>query len=340
MFDEMEQTIEALASSGRGILAADESFNTIAKRFATIGLESTEENRRDYRELLFTTPDLEQFISGVILFTETLEQKTPKGQPLPEVLAEKGIIPGIKVDKGLVNLPNSIEEKITQGLDGLPDRLAEYKQLGARFAKWRAVFSVDPLCPTEVAISSNSENLARYAAICQEQGIVPIVEPELLIEGEHDLEESLIASELVFHEVFHTLFKHDVSLEHMILKPSMVIPGQDCSQQEEIDSVAHATIQALLRTVPAAVPSINFLSGGQSVEQATAHLNRMNALYPNLPWNLSFSYGRALQEPALNSWQGKPENKQKAQKALYKRARLNGLAAQGQYQESMEQEGK
>jgi fructose-bisphosphate aldolase class I len=336
---ELKKTMQQIVERGRGILAADESFNTIGKRFASIQVENTEENRKAYRELLFKTKNLGDFVSAVILFEETLMQKSSDGRPFPELLESLGILPGIKVDKGLVPLLSLIthdEEKVTQGLDGLSERLVEYKRFGARFAKWRAVFDIDGHRPSTLAIKTNADLLARYAAICQAQGIVPIVEPELLMDGMHTIEQCERATEHVLHSVFHALHRHHVQLELMILKPSMVISGKECSKQASSDEIAQATIRILLRTVPAAVPTINFLSGGQSPEFATANLNAMNANYPNLPWNLSFSYGRALQEPALTAWLGRPENVLKAQEALYKRAKLNSLACHGKYHTDME----
>ncbi|CAN5397846.1 fructose-bisphosphate aldolase class I [soil metagenome] len=333
---ELAATIKEVAIKGRGILAADESTATITKRFQAIGVESTEENRRSYRELLFTTEGLGEFISGVILYEETLSQKTAKGETFVKVLQQQGIVPGIKVDMGLINLANTADEKVTQGLDGLPERLAKYKALGARFAKWRAVFNIDAQHPSTLATKTNAEALARYAAICQSLGIVPIVEPELLIDGNHSFERCKEATEEVLHSVFNALHRHKVVLEHMILKPSMVIAGQDCKEQASIDAVAKATVEVLLRTVPAAVPSIKFLSGGQSSALATANLNAMNALNPQLPWQLSFSYGRALQDTALKAWGGKAENVAKAQQELFKRAKLNSAACWGKYSDAME----
>lgn len=332
----LENTIQIMSERGRGILAADESMNTIQKRFDTIGLENTEANRQAYREMLFMTPGLGEHVSGVILFDETLRQSTQAGAPFAKALADNNMLPGIKVDLGLIPLVNGADEKTTQGLDGLPERLKEYYDLGARFAKWRVIFDMDATHPSKLAVRTNAELLARYAAICQSQNIVPIVEPELLIDGEHSLARCAEASEEVFHRVFHALHHHKVVLEHMVLKPSMVICGKDCPNQASVDAVAKATVEILLRTVPAAVPSINFLSGGQSDELATQHLNKMNTLHPNLPWNLSFSYGRALQAPALKAWNGKAENVAAGQAALYKRAKLNALAAKGEYQASME----
>ncbi len=334
---EMAQTIQTIVEGGRGILAADESIPTITKRFATINLESTEENRRAYRDMLFTTEGLGEYVSGVILFEETLGQKTKDGTPFPKFLHDQNIIPGIKVDKGLIPLVNSRDEKTTRGLDGLPERLAEYKKQGAKFAKWRAVYSINALTPSRQAILTNAENLARYAAICQEQGIVPIVEPEVLIDGDHTLERSREVCLEAYHQVFNAIHRHHVQLDHMILKPSMVISGKACSKQASVDNVACATIEVLLATVPAAVPTINFLSGGQTPEQATANLNSMHTQFPLLPWNVSFSYARALQEPAIAAWQGKAENVAKAQQALYQRAKLNSLATKGEYDKKLEQ---
>lgn len=336
MSQELQATIEKMADAGRGILAADESLPTIAKRFKSINLEATENSRRAYRELLFATEGLGKYVSAAILFEETLGQNTEHGKPFPQILLNQNIVPGIKVDKGLIHLAHSADEKVTQGLDGLPGRLAEYKKQGAKFAKWRAVFNMDRIRPTSIAITANAECLARYAAICQEEDIVPIVEPELLIDGDHHIETCAEATVEVLHHVFNALHQHRVSLEYIVLKPSMVISGKDSTEQASVNEVAEETVRALLSTVPAAVPSINFLSGGQSAERATAHLNAMNALYPNLPWNLSFSYGRALQEPCLKTWQGVTENVKAAQDALHHRAKLNAAASQGEYSEALE----
>lgn len=335
MTTELDQTINSLVVSGKGILAADESTGTIAKRLSSINVESTEDNRLAYRQMLFTTNSLGDYISGVILFEETLGQSTHDGRALSDILSQQGILPGIKVDKGLVDLPSCPGEKTTQGLDFLAERLQQYKSQGAKFAKWRAVYTISETCPSYTAISANAHGLARYAAICQQYGIVPIVEPELLMDGNHTLARCEQASEWAFREVFKALSEHRVSLEHIVLKPSMVISGSQCSQQASVQEVAEATIRVLKRTVPAAVPSINFLSGGQTPEQATAHLDAMNKLGP-LPWYLSFSYGRALQEPALNSWQGSESNVPVAQGALFTRAKLNSAATRGQYESSME----
>ena len=334
--DELQATIEHKVQAGKGILAADESQPTIAKRFAPIGVESTEENRRAYRALLFTAPGIEDYISGVILFEETLGQHGADGTPLPEVLARRGIVPGIKVDKGKGPLALSPGDLITYGLDGLAERLQHYKSQGARFAKWREVYAITERNPTPLGVSANAEMLARYAAVCQEQGIVPIVEPEVLIDGDHSLARCAEVTEAVQKEIFHALHRHHVVLEHMILKPNMVLPGKDHPVRASAEEIAAATLRVFRRTVPAAVPSINFLSGGLGPEEATANLNAMNAGFPHAPWLLSFSYGRALQQPVLQAWQGKAENVVAAQQALLKRARLNGAAQRGEYRATME----
>lgn len=335
--NELQTTIEALVQKGKGILAADESSPTIAKRFKAIDVESTEENRRAYRSLILSTAGLDEFISGVILFEETLTQKNDDGVMLPELCAKQGIVPGIKVDAGKLAMANAAGDEITEGLDGLALRLERYKQQGARFAKWRCVYHISETTPSRQAIKANAEVLARYAAICQNQGIVPIVEPEVLIDGEHSLSRCSEVSEVVFHEVFHALHRHQVILEHMVLKPNMMIPGKNSSEKTTPAEVAIQTVKILRRTVPAAVPSINFLSGGLSPENATAYLNAMNQL-ESQPWELTFSYGRALQEPALKAWKGIAANNQQTQAALYKRAKLNGAARYGKYSEEMEQE--
>lgn len=332
---ELEATMLQLAVPGKGILAADESTATIAKRFASIKVESTAESRRTYRELLFTTPGADEFISGVIMYEETLGQKTSRGELFAEYLSGQGIVPGIKVDKGVTVLPNATDEKITQGLDGLTERLMTYKEMGARFAKWRGVLNIAANVPSRLAIHANAEALARYAAICQDQGIVPIVEPELLMDGDHSLERCAQATEQVLQAVFKKLNKYKVILECMILKPNMVIPGVEHKTKASVNDVAQATLKVLRRTVPAAVPTINFLSGGQSAVDSTKHLNAMNT-GKTQPWLLSFSYGRALQDPCLKTWQGKTENFQAAQKAFYQRAKLNAAACKGKYSESME----
>ncbi len=334
----LESTIKHLAAKGKGILAADESTATITKRFTALKIACTEETRRAYRELLFTAPGLNEAIAGIILYEETLGQKSKDGLPFPELLQKAGILPGIKVDKGLVLLPNTQEENTTQGLDGLADRLAEYKAKGARFAKWRAVYNISTQTPSALAIRANAEGLARYAALCQAQGIVPIVEPEVLLEGDHTIETCAAVTEKVLHKVFSALYKNKVSLEHLILKPSMVISGKTCPIKASVEQVAAETIKILRRTVPAAVPSINFLSGGQTPQEATAHLNTMHTLFPSLPWNLSYSYARALQDDCMKTWVGEAKNTDLAQKALYKRAKLNSLAAMGKYTIDKEKE--
>lgn len=335
--DELQTTIHALVQKGKGILAVDESSPTIAKRFKAINVESTEENRRSYRSLILATPDLGQFISGAILFEETLTQQNDDGIMLPELCTQQGIVPGIKVDAGKLALPNAPGDEITAGLDGLALRLEKYKKQGARFAKWRCVYHISNTTPSQLAIEANAEVLARYAAICQSQGIVPIVEPEVLIDGDHSLSRCAEVSEAVFHEVFHALHRHHVVLEHIVLKPNMMVPGKESPFKATPDEVAIQTIKVLRRTVPAAVPSINFLSGGLTPEDATAFLNAMNQQAPQ-PWELTFSYGRALQEPALKAWKGDSANNQNTQAALYKRAKLNGAARYGNYNEAMESE--
>ena len=334
--DELDATARALVAPGKGILAADESTGTIAKRLASIEVASTEENRRAYRELLFTTEGAGEFISGVILFDETIRQRAGDGRPFAEVLASQGIIPGIKVDKGTVALAGFPGEKVTEGLDGLRDRLAEYVELRARFTKWRAVITIGADVPTRTCIAANAEALARFAALSQEAGLVPIVEPEVLMDGDHTIERSYQVTGATLAEVFDALRRHRVRLEGMLLKPNMVLPGSACPEQASVDTVAEATVRCLRETVPAAVPGIVFLSGGQSDETATAHLNAMNRLGPQ-PWQLSFSYGRALQAPVLEAWKGEPGNGPAAQRAFHRRARLNGLARSGEYRPDMEQ---
>lgn len=334
--EDLQATIAGMVQEGKGILAADESQPTIAKRFKPIGVESTEETRRAYRSLLFTTPGLGEYISGVILFEETLGQASVDGTPLPEVLSQQGIAPGVKVDKGKGPLPGAPGDLITYGLDGLAERLQGYKQQGARFAKWREVYPITDHNPTVLGLTANAEMLARYAAVCQAEGIVPIVEPEVLMDGDHTLQRAAEVIEDVLHEVFHALHRHEVVLEHMVLKPSMVTPGKEHPDKATPDQVAEATVKVLRRTVPSAMPSINFLSGGQGPEEATANLNAMNRLFPDEPWEISFSYGRALQQPALHAWLGKAENGDAVQQALLKRAMLNGAARHGKYVVEME----
>jgi fructose-bisphosphate aldolase class I len=334
---QLESVARALVTPGRGILAADESAGTIKKRLQSIQVESTEDNRRAYRELLFTTPGVESFISGVILFDETIRQSSHDGKPFPELLAERGIIPGIKVDKGAVNLPGHPGEKITEGLDGLRARLDEYRDLGARFTKWRAVIDIGPEVPSLYAINANAQLLALFAAYSQEAGLVPIVEPEVLMDGDHSLERCESVTSVTLQSVFVELANANVEFEGLLLKPNMVLPGKKHERQASAAEVAEATIRTLKRTVPAAVPGIVFLSGGQSPTQATENLNAMNAA-GDLPWELSFSYGRALQEPPLTRWGGDVSRLHDAQRAFYQRALLNGAARSGEYAPQMETE--
>ncbi len=332
---DLQATVEALVQKGKGILAADESSPTIAKRFKAIGVESTEANRCAYRFLLLATPGLGEFISGVILHEETLGQRADDGTPLPQIATQQGIVPGVKVDAGKIPLAHAPGDEITQGLDGLARRLEGYKQQGARFAKWRAVYNVSATLPSRLAVEANAEALARYAAICQEQSIVPIVEPEVLIDGNHTIDRCAEVTEAVLHEVFHALHRHRLILEYALLKPSMVVPGKGHAQQAAPSEVAAYTIRTLRRTVPAAVPGIFFLSGGQTPAEATANLDAMNRLGAQ-PWQLSFSYGRALQDPALKAWKGQAANAHETQNALLKRARLNGAARDGKYVPALE----
>jgi len=328
-------TAKALVADGKGILAADESTGTIKKRLDGIGVESTEANRQAYRNLLFTTQGAEDFISGVILFEETLFQKGLDGTPFAKLLADKGVIPGIKVDKGAKPLAGSPDEKVTEGLDGLRERLVEYREAGARFAKWRGVIDITDERPSDYCVGVNAHALARYAALCQEAGIVPIVEPEVLMDGANSIERCEEVTDRVLEAVFAELKAQEVLLEGMLLKPNMVIAGKSCPQQAGVEQVAEATVRCLKRRVPAAVPGIVFLSGGQSDELATAHLDAMNKRGPH-PWKLSFSYGRALQAPALDAWRGKDENVDAAKQAYFKRARNNSAAARGEYSPDME----
>ncbi len=332
---EMAATVQALLSPGKGLLAADESFSTIEKRFALIHIPSTEETRRAYREMLFTTPGLGDYISGVILFDETIREHDSQGTPFPALLQRHGIIPGIKVDEGTTPLANFGDELITEGLDGLAKRCAEYRELGARFSKWRAVFTIGERIPSPTAIAANAEVLARYAAICQQAGLVPIVEPEVLMTGTHTLERCAEATEQVLHGVFASIFAHRVILELMLLKPSMVLSGDRAPQQAGVVEVAEATVRCLRRTVPAAVPGIVFLSGGQQAVEATEHLNAINRL-DHAPWVVSFSYARALQLPALYAWKGDQELITAAQDALIHRAKCNSAASLGKYTEKDE----
>ena len=334
---ELISTARLMVDDNKGILAMDESFPTCNKRFAKLKIPQTIEARRAYREMLVTTPGLSDFISGAILFDETIRQNTKDGIPIIKVLTDAGIIPGIKVDAGTKDLAGHPGEKITEGLDGLRDRLAEYYQMGARFAKWRAVIVIGDGIPSRAGIEANAQTLAIYAALSQEAGLVPIVEPEVLMDGGHTMERCFEVTEEVLRTVFNHLYLQGVMLEGMILKPNMVVPGLICPKQESVDEVANATVKCLLRAVPAAVPGITFLSGGQSSELASARLNAMNINFKSkLPWELSFSFGRALQQPALETWLGLDENVPEAQKALYHRAKCNYAARLGEYNSGME----
>jgi fructose-bisphosphate aldolase class I len=334
----LEETARKLVSPGQGILAADESFGTIGKRFEAVGIEPSEESRRAYREMLFTTGGIGEFLSGVILFDETIRQTASDGTPLPEVLRRAGAIPGIKVDKSTVSMPLSPKEKFTQGLDGLGDRLPEYRELGARFTKWRAVVTIAEDIPTRGCVEANARALALYAAFCQEHDLVPIVEPEVLIDGDHSIERCYVVTEWVLRTTFDHLYEHGVELTGMLLKPNMVLSGKEAPRQAGVEEVAQATVECLLRSVPAAVPGIVFLSGGQSDLQATAHLNAMNSMYKGLPWELSFSYARALQGQPMEVWGGDVGQVEAAQKAFYHRLKMNGAARSGSYSQEMEQE--
>jgi fructose-bisphosphate aldolase class I len=330
-------TATAMVADDKGLLAMDESMPTIGKRFAKVSIPQTEENRRAYRELILTTPGLGQFISGVILFDETIRQSAKNGVPFMDIIHAAGIIPGIKVDKGTVELALHPGEKITEGLDGLRGRLAEYYSMGARFAKWRAVVAIGEGIPGRGCIEANAHALARYAALSQETGLVPVVEPEVLMEGSHTMAKCYETTEEVLHSVFDQLYRQGVLLEGMILKPNMVLPGLECPRQETAEEIADATVECLLRTVPAAVPGIAFLSGGQPSELASARLNAMNARYKTrVPWGLSFSFSRAIQQPAMEIWKGQDVNIGAAQQALYHRAKSNHAARRGEYSEEME----
>jgi fructose-bisphosphate aldolase, class I len=335
---ELHDTARSLVASGKGILAADESSGTIKKRFDSIGVESTEESRRAYRELLFTAPGGEEFISGVILFDETIRQSTADGTPFPRLLESKGIIPGIKVDKGAKSLALADAETITEGLDGLRERFQEYRSLGARFAKWRATYSIGEGRPSEYCVWVNAHALARYAALAQETGLVPIVEPEVLMDGAHTIDDSARATGRVLQAVYTELHDQRIDPAGTLLKPNMVLSGYEAADRGGPEEVAERTLECLYRHVPAAVPGIVFLSGGQSDEDATIHLNAMNARGPH-PWQLSFSYGRALQSPALKAWLGRAGNAAAAQRAFHHRARMNGAARSGSYTRELEQEG-
>jgi fructose-bisphosphate aldolase class I len=332
----LEETARALVAPGKGILAADESDSTIKKRFDSIDIESTEENRRAYRDMLFTTEGAEEHISGVILFDETIRQTGHDGTPFPKLLESKGVIPGIKVDVGAKPLANASGETITEGLDGLRERLEEYRGLGARFAKWRATYYIGEGTPSQYAMWTNAHALARYAALCQEAGIVPIVEPEVLMDGGHTIDASFHVTSRVLEAVYTELHDQRVQLEGTLLKPNMVLSGYDASERADVQQVAELTVKCFKRHVPAAVPGIVFLSGGQSDEDATAHLNAINAMGP-LPWEVSFSYGRALQAPSLKAWSGREENVSAGQAAFLHRAKMNGLARSGSWSPELEQ---
>ena len=334
--NELAAAARALVAEGKGILAADESTGTITRRLDTISVASTPETRLAYREMLFTTPGVEAYISGVILYDETLRQQSSGGTPLPELLAGRGIMPGIKVDTGTSDLAGFPGEKITEGLDGLGKRLDEYRDMGARFAKWRAVITIGPGCPTSYCIAANAHALARYAALSQQAGLVPIVEPEVLMDGDHTLERCAEVTLATLQCVFNELHEHRVQLEGILLKPNMVLSGNGCPQQAGVEEVATATLDCFRQTIPAAVPGIVFLSGGQSAVQATEHLNAMNQRGGH-PWELSFSYGRALQGPVLEAWQGQAANVPAAQKFFHQRAKCNSAARYGKYDQHMEQ---
>lgn len=333
----LSKCIEKLTISGKGILAADESIETIGKRFDLLNIENTEKNRRNYRLLLATTPNIEKYISGVILFEETLNQCNEQQDTIPEILSKKGILVGIKVDKGLVNLP-STGEKLTQGLDGLDKRLKQYKEKGVQFAKWRNVYTISHHTPTTIAAKTGAETLARYASICQSEKIVPIIEPEILMDGDHQIDKCLNTTQLILHELFQSLYFHRVNLNYVILKLGMVISGNKSNIHDLPETVATNTLYALEHHVPVAVPSINFLSGGQTPEQASRNLNAIGKMVTSKPyWNISYSYGRALQEPCLLAWMGQENNIKFAQQALFKRCHLNSLASLGHYSSHLEE---
>jgi fructose-bisphosphate aldolase class I len=334
--NDLESTARALVAGGKGILAADETPGTLTRRLDALKIESTPDSRRAYREMFFTTPGIAEFISGVIMQDETIHQKSSTGIALADLLAQQGIIPGIKVDNGAKPLAGSPGENMTEGLDGLRDRLKEYREMGARFAKWRAVIAVSDTLPSATCVKVNAHALARYAALCQEQGIVPIVEPEVLMDGPHSIERCEEVTADVLHAVFNALFDQKVTLEGMLLKPNMVISGIKCAEQASVKEVALATVRCLSRHVPTAVPGIVFLSGGQSYLHATEHLSAINQLDAPKPWKLSFSYGRALQDEALKAWQGKNENLKAGQQAFYHRAKCDSAAALGRYTRAME----
>ena len=334
---ELVTTVRTMMHAGKGILAMDESYPTCNQRFARLGIAQTVEARRAWRELILTTPGLGEFISGAILYDETIRQSKNDGTPFIKLLTEAGIVPGIKVDTGAKDLAGHPGEKITEGLDGLRERLSEYRQMGAGFAKWRAVIAIGGGIPSRGCLEANAHALARYAALCQEAGLAPIVEPEVLMDGDHTLEQCAQVTEAALHTVFSQLYRQRVLLEGMILKPNMVLPGKDCPTQAGVEEVADATVSCLLRTVPAAVPGVAFLSGGQSAQLASARLNAMNVRWRSkAPWALTFSYSRAIQQPALDTWKGQESNIAAAQKALYHRAKCNSMARRGEYRDEME----
>jgi fructose-bisphosphate aldolase class I len=334
---ELAATVQAMMQAGKGLLAMDESNSTCNKRFAKLGIPQTKEARRAWRELILTTPGLGEFISGAILYDETIRQAKHDGTSFIKVMTEAGIVPGIKIDAGAKDMAGHPGEKITEGLDGLRERLSEYRQMGARFAKWRAVITIGEDIPSHGCLEANAHALARYAALCQESGLVPIVEPEVLMDGDHTLEQCAQTTEAALHTVFNQLYRQRVLLEGMILKPNMVLPGKDCPSQASVEEVADATVACLLRTVPGAVPGVAFLSGGQGPELASARLNAMNIRWRSkMPWVLTFSYSRAIQQPALDTWKGEEVNKAAAQKALYHRAQCNSMARRGEYRQEME----
>lgn len=334
---ELRATAQSMVAKGKGILAMDESNGTCNKRLQKRNIPATLESRQAYRELILTTPELSNYISGPILYDETIRQTTQDGVPFLKVITDAGMIPGIKVDTGAKDLAGHPNEKVTEGLDGLRDRIAEYYQMGARFAKWRAVITIGDGIPSRACIEANAHALARYAALCQEGGLVPIVEPEVLIDGDHSLEQCWQVTDATLHAVFNQLHTQNVAYDQMILKPSMVVPGKECAQQVDVETVAEATVNCLLKNVPASVAGIAFLSGGQSVEQASAHLNAMNQMFGDqCPWPLTFSYARAIQQPALDHWAGDPKRVADAQQRLLKRAQCNSAASQGNYSSEME----
>jgi len=336
---ELRATARAMVARGKGILAIDESNGTCNKRFQKLGIPTTQEYRQAYRELILTTPELSNYISGPILYDETIRQTTQEGVPFLKVIQDAGMIPGIKVDTGAKDLAGHPGEKVTEGLDGLRDRIAEYYQMGARFAKWRAVITIGNGIPSQACIEANAHALGRYAALCQEGGLVPIVEPEVLIDGNHTLEQCWQVTDATLHAVFNQLHTQNVAYDQMLLKPSMVIPGKGCSQQASVEAVAEATMSCLMKNVPASVAGIAFLSGGQSMEQASAHLNAMNLIFGDqCPWPVTFSYARAIQQPALDHWAGEPSRIAAAQQRLLKRAQCNSAASLGEYSNEMEKE--